>query len=219
MKKNFFTGLAILLPIVLTFIIMMIFVNLLTKPFMEFVNEIFQQTGLLNKSFLFLSGTQIVYVISKILIMLFLFLTTFTIGFFIHHLFANCFFQAFDKLIHKIPVVNKIYQYLQELMLTVFSQEKTTFSQVALVPYPQENTYSIGFITKESPPDGTDEEHLGLITVYVPGTPNPTMGFNFLYRREQIIFIDMKVDDALKFVISCGVMFPGFGKKPESDDS
>lgn len=210
MKKSFLTGIAILLPIVLTLIIVMFFVNLLTKPFVEFVHDIFVKLSLLDNSFFILSSDQMIYFVSKILILIFLTFATFLIGFFTQHLFANYFFERFDKIIHKIPVVNKIYMSLQEVMHTLFKSEKTSFSQVALVPFPQENTYCIGFVTKESLPEGSDAEHLGLISVYVPGTPNPMMGFNFLYKREQLIFIDMKVDDALKFVISCGVMFPGF---------
>jgi uncharacterized membrane protein len=213
MKRNFLTGLAILLPIVLTVAIVMFFINLLTKPFLEFVHEFFFHTGLID--FPFLSSRQAIYVISKILILIFLVLTTFLIGFFTTHLFANYFFTSFDKIIHKIPVVNKIYKALQEVMHTMFSPENTTFSQVALVPFPQENTYCMGFVTKDSLPEGSDKEHVGLISVYIPGTPNPMMGFNFLYRRDQVIFISMKVDDALKFVISCGVMFPGFEKSEE----
>ncbi len=210
MKKSFLTGIAILLPVVLTLIIVMFFVNLLTKPFVEFVHDIFAKTGLLNNSFFILSSDQMIYLLSKILILAFLIFSTLMIGFFTQHLFANYFFESFDKIIHKIPVINKIYISLQEVMHTLFKSEKTSFSQVALVPFPKEDTYCIGFVTKDLLPEGTDTEHLGLISVYVPGTPNPMMGFNFLYQREQLIFIDMKVDDALKFVISCGVMFPGF---------
>lgn len=210
MKKNFLAGLAILLPVVLTSIIVLFFVNLLTKPFLELTNDFFAKTGLLDKSFLFLSGQQIVSVISRILVLVVLVAATLLIGFLTRHFFAGIFFKAFDQLIHKIPVVNKIYKSLQEVMHTIFKSDKTNFSQVALVPFPQQDTYCIGFITKDSLPEGSDEEHLGLISVYIPGTPNPMMGFNFLYRREQLIFIDMKVDDALKFVISCGIMFPGF---------
>lgn len=209
MKKNFLTGLAILLPVVLTAMIVMFFVNLLTKPFLELVNEIFRESGLLGKIPV-ISSPQAIYIISKILILCFLVFTTLLIGFFIQHLFANYFFHAFDKLIHKIPVVNKIYKSLQEVMHTLFTSENKTFSQVVLVPFPQEKAYCIGFVTKESLPEGTDKEHLGLISIYIPGTPNPMMGFNFLYTRNQVIFINMKVDDALKFIISCGVMFPGF---------
>ena len=210
MKKNFLTGLAILLPIVLTFMIVMFFVNLLTKPFLALTTEVFAKTGLLDKSFLFLSGEQIVCLISRILVLIILFAATLLIGLLTRHFFADVFFASFDRLIHRIPIINKIYIALQEVMHTIFKSDKTNFSQVALVPFPQEDTYCIGFITKDTLPEGTDLEHIELISVYIPGTPNPMMGFNFLYRREQIIFIDMKVDDALKFIISCGIMFPGF---------
>lgn len=210
MKKNFLAGLAVLLPFVFTMMIVTFFINLLTKPFVEIVHEIFAQTGLINQSFLFFSKEQLINWISKFLILIVLTVTTLLIGLLTSHFFANYFFEKFDTLIHKIPVVNKIYKSLQEVMHTLFKSEQTSFSQVVLVPFPQSETYSIGFVTKESLPEGSDQEHLGLVSVYVPGTPNPMMGFNFLYKREQLIFIDMKVDDALKFVISCGVMFPGF---------
>lgn len=202
MKKSFLTGFAILLPIVLTVLIVMFFVNLLTQPFINLTRELFLETGLF-------SNEQVILVISKILILLFLVSTTLLIGFFTQHLFANYFFTAFDKIIHKIPLVNKVYKSLQEVMHTLFTSEKTTFSQVVLAPFPQENTLCIGFVTNDALPKGTDDTHLELISVYIPGTPNPMMGFNFLYRREQLTFIDMKVDDALKFIISCGVMFEG----------
>lgn len=210
MKKNFLAGLAILLPMVLTVIIVMFFVNLLTKPFMGLVTGIFEKTGLLNRSFFFFQGSQLAFVISKILILFVLFASTLLIGLLIHHFFAHYFFDAFDRIIHKIPIVNKIYKAFQEVMHTLFKSQKQAFSQVVIVPFPQTETYCIGFITKESLPEGSDKEHLDYISVYVPGTPNPLMGFNFLYRREQVHFINMKVDEALKFVISCGVMFPGF---------
>lgn len=210
MKKNFLTGLAILLPIVLTTMIVMFFVNLLTKPFLALTTQIFAKTGLLDKTFLFLSGEQIICLISRIIVLLILFAATLLIGLLTRHFFADVFFTNFDRLIHRIPIVNKIYIALQEVMHTIFKSDKTNFSQVALVPFPQEDTYCLGFITKDSLPEGSDLEHIELISVYIPGTPNPMMGFNFLYKKEQIVLIDMKVNDALKFIISCGIMFPGF---------
>jgi len=213
MKKNFLTGLMILLPIVLTVIIVMFFINLLTQPFMGVVTEVFKKTGLLNKSFYFFTGSQIALIVSKILILTVLFVSTLLIGLLTKHFFAHYFFEAFDKIIHKIPIINKIYKAFQEVMHTLFKSKEKAFEQVVLVPFPHKETYSVGFLTKESLPEGSDREHLDYISVYVPGTPNPMMGFNFLYKREQVIFINMKVDDALKFVISCAVMFPGFDAK------
>lgn len=203
MKKNFLAGLAILLPIVITAAIALFFINLLTTPFMTFVSGIFTKTGFSH----FLPTTGLLAFISKIFILFFLVFVLFIIGFFTQHFFAHHLFQTFDKIIHKIPVINKIYISLQEVAHTLFGEkEESSFSKVALVPFPQKNCYSIGFVTKEALPKETDKEYLGLISVYVPGTPNPLMGFNFLYKREEVILLDMNVDDALKFIISCGVM-------------
>lgn len=213
MKKNFLAGVALLLPIVLTVIVVMFFVNLLTAPFLGLVQAAFHKLDLLDKSFLFLSGQQIVNLTSHILVLLTLLLGTLLIGFLAQHLFLDRAVTALDRIIHRIPIVNKIYKACQEVMGTIFNPSSTTFSQVVLVPYPHSNTYAIGFITKEAQSEGSDQEHLGLISVFVPGTPNPTMGFNLLYRRSQLLFVNMRVDDALKFVISCGVKFSGFTPK------
>ena len=53
------------------------------------------------------------------------------------------------------------------------------------------------------------------VSVFVPGTPNPTMGFMLMFEKSKIIEIDMKVEDALKFVVSCGIMFSGYKKSPQ----
>lgn len=215
MKKDFLTGLAILLPVVLTILIALFFINLLTEPFMGIVRSIFKYYGLMGTSFFFLSSDQIINLISKILVLISLFLVTLLIGFFAQHFFIDVFFRNLDRLIHRIPFVNKIYKAFQEVMHTIFHPTSTTFSQVVLAPYPHKKTYAVGFIAKEALPEGSDTEHLDLISVFIPGTPNPMMGFNLLYKREQLVFVNTKVDDALKFVISCGVMYTGFFPEPQ----
>ena len=136
-------------------------------------------------------------ILSRILILITLFLFLILIGFIVRHLFAKGLFNTLDKLLHRVPLVNKVYKAIQEVMHTLFITEGPTFSTVVLVPFPHEKTYSLGLITKEALPEGSDKEHLNLVSIFVPGTPNPTMGFMVLFRREQLIFIDMKVEDAL----------------------
>jgi len=213
MKKNFLTGLAILLPIVLTTIIVMFFVNILTAPFLGLVNAVFGKLGLLDSSFFFVSGTQVATIISKILVLITLGAFTLIIGFLARHFFLEYIFKATDILIHKIPVINTIYKAIQEVMNTIFHPESTTFSQVALVPYPYEGTYAIAFIARTGLPEDSDANYHDFISVFVPGTPNPTVGFNLLFKKEQLIFLDIPVNEALKLVISCGVMNMNFNDK------
>lgn len=210
MSKYFFTGLLLLLPVTLTLILIVFLINLLTNPFTDPVSSVFVHYDIFNKPFLFLSGTQVLKLMSKLVILLSLFLLTLIAGFVGRLLIFNAFFRLADLLLHRIPLVNRIYKTAQDIVKTVFASEKPSFSTAVLVPFPSEKSYNIGFITSDHMPEGSDDTHKQLVSVFVPGTPNPTMGFVLLFRKEQIIPIDMKVEEALKFIISCGVMCPEF---------
>jgi uncharacterized membrane protein len=206
MKRYFLVGLAFLLPIVLTLMIANFAINVLTAPFLGLVKSIFSYSGLQDKYLSFVTNEQLMNVIAKVLILITLFLVTVLIGFMARVFVLHAFIRFGDYLIHKIPFVNKIYKALQDVISTLFASDKPSFSKVVLVPFPKSGTRSIGFVTNESLPEGSDANQADLISVFVPGTPNPTVGFVFLFKREQLIFLDMKVDEALKFVVSCGVI-------------
>ena len=200
-RRYFFTGLALLLPAVVTILIVLFFINLLTKPFVNFTDTVLSHIGLLNKPFLFLSAEQVLHLVSKVLIVITLAIFTICAGLFAQIVAARYLIRLGDYIIHRIPIVQ-----------TVFKEEKKTFTQVVLVPFPHEKSYSIGLVTNDCIPEGADSEHGGLVSVFLPATPNPTMGFMLMLRREQLIFLDMKVDDALKAIISCGVMISKISK-------
>jgi uncharacterized membrane protein len=202
MKKYFLTGLAILLPIAVTFMIVIFCVNILTKPFLGIVDIAFSHDGNIPHYLL--------VIISKILILLFLAGITIVVGAAARIFFARILFRQLDSLFHKIPIINRIYKGIQEGVKTIFKQNKSSFSSVVLVPYPHRKSYIMGLVMNQNLPKGTDEAHMGLVSIFVPGAPNPTFGFMLLYKREQLIFIDMKVEDALKYIVSCGVMMPNY---------
>lgn len=206
-KRYFFTGLALLLPAVLTIWIMVFFINLLTRPFQNFVEEILRYYDLLDRPFLFLSAEQVLHLLSKGLVILILLAVTLIIGFLTKVFITNALIKLGDKIIHKIPVVNRIYKATQDVVQTLLKEKRQSFTQVVFVPFPHKGAYSIGMVTRDCLDEDSDEEHAGLLSVFVPATPNPTMGFMLFFRREQLIFVDMKVEDALRSIISCGVIF------------
>lgn len=193
MKKNFAAGLAILLPIALTFWILMFIVNLLTSPFLGITQEILQ-------------AHEISVLVSKLLILLVLVLLIFIAGFLGRVFFINTIFAWGDKLIHRIPLVNKVYKSLQDAIHTMFHRETTPFSQVVLIPFPHSKAWCLGMITSSSLPGATDTRLTDRVSVFVPGTPNPTVGFMLMYRKEELVYLNLKVEDAVKFIISCGVI-------------
>lgn len=209
MRKHFFTGLAILLPMVMTIMIVMFLVNFLTRPFEELVIDTLTYYGLARKGFLFLSSSQILYLLSKALILITIFLSLVFVGLLMRWIFMHYLVRWADRLLHKIPLVNKIYKAAQDVVKTLFSSDNPHFSQVVMVPFPTQHSLSIGFLTDEQPGGA----HMGMHSVYVPATPNPMMGFLLLYPEAEITKLDMKVEDALKVVISCGVVMDPIRKK------
>ncbi len=213
MRKSFFTGLGIILPLVLTVLIVMFLINLLTKPFLGIAQGLLDYSGLLGKPILFLSSEQLVLITSKFLVLLSLFVFTLVIGFFARWVFVHYLIRIGDYIIHKIPVVNKIYKAIKDVVTTLFDSPNQTFSQVVLVPFPHTKGLALGFIVAEKLPDESDKEYSDLVSVFVPATPNPTMGFMLLYKRSQLHYLDMKIDEALKCIVSCGVLFAENGHK------
>lgn len=207
-KGYFFTGLALLLPAVVTLWILLFFVNFLTKPFISGVEAILAHSGPLNKPFLFFNEQQVISIISKILIVATLVLVTAFVGFLGKMVAAHYLIRFGDFVIHRIPIVNRIYKAAQDVVKNLFSENGSTFSQVVLVPFPHGKSYSLGLVTSQSMTHKGKDSEKDMVSVFIPATPNPTMGFLLMVSREKMIPIDMTVDVALKSIISCGVMIP-----------
>ncbi len=121
-----------------------------------------------------------------------------------------------EKLLARIPVVNSIYNGVKQVSDTLFSSSGMAFRQPLLVQYPHQGSWTIAFLTGE--PGGDVINHLQgeHVSVYVPTTPNPTSGFFLMFPKNQVIELDMDVDEALKYIISMGVVAPPLHPKKPS---
>ncbi|QEL64015.1 hypothetical protein OTERR_05390 [Oryzomicrobium terrae] len=113
-----------------------------------------------------------------------------------------------EGLLARIPVVNSIYKGVKQISDTLFSPNGQAFRKALLVQYPREGSWTIAFQTGQ--PGGDVANHLTgeFVSVYVPTTPNPTSGFFLMMPRAEVVELDMTVDDALKYIISMGVVAP-----------
>ena len=109
----------------------------------------------------------------------------------------------------RIPVVKSIYSGVKQVSDTLFTPGGQAFRKALLVQYPRLGSWTIAFQTGR--PGGDVVNHLkgDYISVYVPTTPNPTSGFFLMMPRQDVIELDMSVDEALKYVVSMGVVSPG----------
>ena len=96
----------------------------------------------------------------------------------------------------------------KEIVSHLFGQDKKSFKQVVLVPFPREGIYTIGFLSEKAPPEINKATGHEMVSVFIPTTPNPTTGFTVIYNIKDIYYLKMKPEAAIKFVVSCGIVHP-----------
>lgn len=113
-----------------------------------------------------------------------------------------------SRILNRIPIVKSIYSSVKQVSDTLFSSSGNAFREAVLVQYPREGAWTIAFVTGR--PGGEAALHLkgDYLSVYVPTTPNPTSGFFLMVPRKDVIELSMSVDEALKYIISMGVVAP-----------
>lgn len=112
------------------------------------------------------------------------------------------------QLVTRIPVVSSIYTSVKQVSDTLFSGSGQAFHKAVLIEYPRRDVWAIAFLT--GVPGGDAARHLqgDYVSVYVPTTPNPTSGFFLMLPRTDVIELEMSVDEALKYIVSMGVVAP-----------
>ena len=112
------------------------------------------------------------------------------------------------RILIKIPIVKSIYNSVKQVSDTLFSSSGNAFREAVLVQYPRLGAWTIAFVTGK--PGGEAAVHLSgdYLSLYVPTTPNPTSGFFLMVPRSDVIALHMSVDEALKYIISMGVVPP-----------
>jgi uncharacterized membrane protein len=130
-------------------------------------------------------------------------------GIFVTNMFGQWWFRQWDTLMGKIPIVKSIYNSVKQVSDTLFSSNGNAFREAVLVQYPRQGSWTIAFVTGK--PGGEVAAHLDgeHVSVYVPTTPNPTSGFFLIMPKGDVRPLNMSVDEALKYVISMGVVVPG----------
>ena len=129
-----------------------------------------------------------------------------------HNIIGRQLVLWWESLLSRIPIVRSIYSSVKQVSDTMLSPKGNAFRQAVLVEFPQRGQWAIGLVVGAPGPALT--RHLGsdMLTVFVPTAPNPTSGYTILVPPSDVKELDISVDDALKFVISLGVVTPADGR-------
>ena len=202
MKKYLIAGLLVWLPLAITIWVLQAALGVLNGMFGWFLNA--------GKAVLPAAAEPLIDLLLRIpglgvIVMLLGLLLT---GIFATNMMGQWSLRQGSRVLSKIPIVKSIYNSVKQVSDTLFSSTGNAFREAVLVQYPRHGSWTIAFVTGR--PGGEAALHLtgDYLSVYVPTTPNPTSGFFLMVPRADVIVLQMSVDEALKYVISMGVVAP-----------
>ena len=142
-----------------------------------------------------------------------IFLIVFTIFlYFLGKLFTigvgRWFVQSFDHAILSIPVVSKVYGSVKQVTDFAFSEREIEFNRVVAIQYPREGIWSLGFVTGNSMSEIAEATGEPMLSVLMPTSPMPMTGFTVTIKKSEAIDLNLTIDEAIQFVVSCGVVVP-----------
>ena len=194
MKKYFITGLLIWVPVAITVWVFALIVRTMDQSLLLLPRALQPET---------VFG---VYVpgLGAVLTLLIIFLT----GLITANIIGQRLVRFWEGVLARIPVVKSVYYSVKQVSDTLFSSSGEAFRKALLVEYPRKGSWTIAFMT--GTPGGDVSNHLKgeYVSIYVPTTPNPTSGFFLMMPKAEVIELDMSVDEALKYIISMGVVAP-----------
>lgn len=182
-------------PILVTFVILRFIVDLLDQT-MDLLPNAYQPEQLIG---VHLPGLGVI--LSLILLL--------ATGIVATNYFGQHLFRWSESVLEKIPLVRSIYNASKQVMSAIFATNSQAFRKVLLVQYPREGLWSLAFQTGVS--SSRFSQHTGvdeMVSIFVPTTPNPTSGFLMMIPKSDVIELNMSIEEALKFIISLGVMQP-----------
>ncbi len=205
MKKHFSRGLALLLPIVLTLLIFGTAIDFLTRPFLEMTEHLLDRFPLFEHGD-FPHRQGLLLLASQLLILLSLIASIFLVGVIGDFVLIETFFRYADSLLHQVPLINKVYRISQQVIRNLFCRSSKKFTHVVLAPFPHSDAFCFGLVANDSLTVHYSPSHAErYCSVFLPGTPNPSCGYLLLYKKEELVCLDMKVDEAVKIILSCAV--------------
>ena len=205
-RRNFFTGLAVVLPVIISIgVALWLF------------NQAVAVSDILLFPFRFIPGIDLsdiwkdgkpgtdLFFEWKVVAILEAVVLTGLLGFLTRYYIGKKLVQLMDYVLLNVPLLGKIYGTVKQVNQAFTSEKKSSFQQVIMVEFPRKGLYSVGFLTAEQVK--TDEGE-SIISIFVPTTPNPTTGFLLLLPESKVVKLDMSVAEGIKYIVSLGAVPP-----------
>ncbi|MDB6019905.1 MAG: hypothetical protein JWR19_4394 [Pedosphaera sp.] len=201
-RANFFTGLAIALPAIISFaVIFWLFfaVSNITDTLLVFIPRDITHEG---------KGLGPMHWYWSVVALTLTILLISVVGLLARNYMGKKLIQSVDTSLLRVPFLNKIYGTTKQVNEAFTSSGKSSFKTVVMVEFPRAGMYSMGFLTSEQHGEVRTKLQQDLLGVFIPTTPNPTSGFLVLVPEDEVVKLDMSVAEGIKFIISLGSISP-----------
>lgn len=194
-RANFLTGLVVVAPIGLTLYLTWTIITFVDSKVVPLIPGPYNPRN-------FIGGD-----IPGLGVVVFLVFTA-LIGYMAKKVFGKQIILWGEGLVERTPVIRSIYNALKQIVETMFNQSGTSYSQAVLVEYPRSGMWTLAFVAAATMGEIDEVAGPGLVTVFVPTAPNPTSGYLLFVPRTDLRPLEMSVEDALKMVVSAGLVTP-----------
>ena len=195
MRNYFLTGLVVAAPVGITIYLAAAFVNSIDSLVTPLIPERYNPESYLPFG---LPGLGVIIVVVFLMLL----------GALTANFFGRALLSLGESLVERMPIVRSIYSTLKQIFETVVSTNSGSFKDVVLVEYPRKGLWALAFVTSENKGEIQDRTKDDVVNIFLPTTPNPTSGFLLFVPKKDLIYLDMTVDDGMKYVISAGLVVP-----------
>ena len=199
LRNAFITGIVVILPLGVTFILINFLLDRLGNPASHFFFWYLDSEWRSLPSVKFALETTSVLVVFSLITLL---------GYGSRFVLGRIILGGLERLLNRLPFINTVYRTVKQIVDTFGQQKKAVFQEVVLIEYPRKRCYVLGFLTSTAKGEtqASTDEHI--VNVFVPTTPNPTSGFLLMLPEEDIKRLQMSIADGMKLIISGGAVVP-----------
>ena len=197
-KRNLIAGFLVIFPLLFTVYILVFLFQFADNILGKFINTYLERS--------------LGFYIPGLGLILFL-IIIFVVGFLTTHLLGRRLYSILDKALRRFPLVRHVYPSIRQIVEFLFATQHKTLKKVVLVEYPRRGIWSIGFITNEGFQEARDKTRQNLLNVFIPSSPGPLTGFFILIPHQGVIFLDITIEEAIKLVVSGGLLNPALPPK------
>lgn len=187
LKKKFLTGLFVLIPVVVTIYVIYLVISFVDTIIAPVIRNI---TLYVTGKAIYVPGTGLILFV----------VVAYGTGVLASNYIGKKLLSSGERMLRRIPFVKGIYSSVKDMTEAFSSEKKRSFKEVVLAEFPMKGRYVLGFVTNRT---GMRPEK-DICTVFLPTTPNPTSGYLIMIPEEELIFLQLPVDDALKYIVSLG---------------